>query len=103
MFSSPSILYNSFINSLSYTISTQTLTSPSSSFFSNTNVSFIPSTLFSNVSISSGNTFFPLFNTITLFFLPEIYINPSLSILAKSPVWNHPSDSNADFVASSFS
>ena len=61
--------------------------------------SLIPSTLFNKFSNSSGYTFFPLLSTITLFFLPDMQIYPSSSILAKSPVWNHPSF-NTSFVAS---
>ena len=57
--------------------------------------------LFTNASSSSGNMFFPFLRTITNFFLPVININPSLSILAKSPVCNHPSGSIVSFVASS--
>ena len=39
-----------------------------------------PTTLFNKASISSGNTFLPLFNTIRFFFLPVILNCPFLFI-----------------------
>ena len=63
------------------------MSSASSDFcFPKTKDSLTPSILFNKVSISSGKMFFPFFKTITLFFLPHMYIYPSSSILAKSPV-----------------
>jgi len=73
-------------------VSYTTLTVSFTSFLSllsgipNTIHSFTSSNLLINTSSSSGNTFFPFFNTIMSFFLPVINIYPCLSIYPKSPV-----------------